>query len=77
MEELENFENPEEFEEIDALEEMQEELKNFTLEQQFRIISFNKQVDRMNLEQARQMLKIVHQAYVATEALCKSLLKPE
>ena len=77
MEELESFENLDDFEEVDALKEMQEELKNFTLEQQFRIISFNKQVDQMNLEQARQMLKIVHQTYVATEALCKSLLKPE
>jgi GTPase involved in cell partitioning and DNA repair len=77
MEELESFENLDDFEEVDALQEMQEELKNFTLEQQFRIISFNKQVDQMNLEQARQMLKIVHQTYVTTEALCKSLLKPE
>lgn len=50
-------------------------MEQFTLEQQFRILSFEKQVDQMSLEQARQILKQIHRTLIASETLNKELLK--
>lgn len=50
-------------------------MEQFTLEQQFRIITFERQVDQMSLEQARQILKQLHRTLIASEELNKQLLK--
>lgn len=46
-----------------------------TIEQQFTIAAFNSQVDKMSLEQARDMLKLVNQQLEVQRATYCELLK--
>lgn len=46
-----------------------------TIEQKFALAAFNAQVDKMNHEQAKQMLKVVNEAYAVQKSAYLSLLK--
>jgi len=46
-----------------------------TLEQEFTIVSFDMQVDRMSEEQAKILLKAMHRAYLAAHYMCLELMK--
>jgi hypothetical protein len=46
-----------------------------TLEQEFTIVSFDMQVDRMSEEQAKILLKAMHRAYLAAHHMCLELMK--
>lgn len=53
---------------------MENQIK-LSAEQEFSIRAFNQQVDRMSPEQAKGMLKILHQRMIVGEALLKGILK--
>jgi len=48
---------------------------SLTLEQEFTIVSFDMQVDRMSEEQAKILLKAMHRAYLAAHYMCLELMK--
>lgn len=50
-------------------------MHKLTMEQQFTIASFNSAVDKMNLEQAKEVLKLVNEAYVVQKSTYLELLK--
>jgi len=48
---------------------------SLTLEQEFRIVAFDLQVDQMSEEQAKILLKTMHRAYLAAHHMCLELMK--
>jgi len=48
---------------------------SLTLEQEFRIVAFDLQVDQMSEEQAKILLKTMHRAYLAAHYMCLELMK--
>jgi len=48
---------------------------SLTLEQEFRIVVFDLQVDQMSEEQAKILLKTMHRAYLAAHYMCLELMK--
>lgn len=48
---------------------------DLTVEQEFAIASFYTQVDRMSLEQAKDTLKLLYEAYVVQKATYLELIK--
>jgi Phycobilisome degradation protein nblA len=55
--------------------DINKQMTELTLEQQFKVRSFNQDVDRMNLEQSRQFLKELHKQMIVKDAIVKELLK--
>jgi Phycobilisome degradation protein nblA len=48
-----------------------------SIEQQFAMASFNRQVDAMSPDQMRDVLKQLHQAYIVQQASYQQMIKHE